>query len=119
MAPPKKPINLDQVFELAKRDWKNTEIASFFNISTDTLDRRCADIIKRGRLAGSAHLRDLQWNKAEEGSERMLIWLGKQRLGQRDQTDVQVSSVKPLVVETSTTKTEIGLSTFEVSDSEQ
>jgi hypothetical protein len=42
------------------------------------------EAIVRGRDGGRGTLRRMQWDKAKKGSDTMLIWLGKNMLGQRD-----------------------------------
>ena len=42
------------------------------------------DAIDRGRRRGRRSLRTAQWAAAESGNVTMLIWLGKQMLGQRN-----------------------------------
>ncbi len=44
--------------------------------------------------ADKEHLLRLQWLKAEQGDTRMLIWLGKQYLNQKD-SDIDMN-VKPI-----------------------
>ena len=67
--------------------------------ATDTIGRRkqddpgFADALKRGKEQGKVSLRRLQWKAAQNGNITMLIWLGKQVLGQRDRME-QASSVK-------------------------
>jgi hypothetical protein len=61
------------------------EIASVVGCSVDTLEKRFSDLIKKGRESGKASLRRQQWALAQKGDKTMLIWLGKQYLGQRDQ----------------------------------
>ena len=41
-------------------------------------------MLERGKAIGRAKLRRLQWQSAIAGSDTMLIWLGKNGLGQRD-----------------------------------
>jgi hypothetical protein len=41
----------------------------------------------KGRSQGKIRLRQLQLKAAEKGSAAILIWLGKQMLGQTDQID--------------------------------
>ena len=48
------------------------------------------EAITRGREMGRYTLRRLQWHKAQLGSDQMLIWLGKQWLGQRDNLNLDV-----------------------------
>ena len=45
--------------------------------------------IDEGRDQGRATLRRLQWQRAHAGSDTMLIWLGKQMLGQRDKAELE------------------------------
>ena len=59
--------------------------------SVDTLERRYADTIKSAKDRGRSSLRRHQWELAQKGNPTMLIWLGKQLLGQRDHRDMQVS----------------------------
>lgn len=61
-----------------------TEIAAVTGLSVDTLERRYAEPIKRGREVGKATLRREQYRLAMNGNPTMLIWLGKQLLGQTD-----------------------------------
>jgi hypothetical protein len=80
----KLPISADHVYKLARRGNYNTEIAAFFDCSVDTIERRFAGELKRGRAERNINLREKQLVVAEQGSAQMLIWLGKQYLGQTD-----------------------------------
>ena len=68
------------------------EICSFLHISIDTLERGLkadykisfAEFFKEYSARGRVGLRRKQYLKAMQGSNSMLIWLGKQFLGQRD-----------------------------------
>jgi hypothetical protein len=95
---PKKFIDPEQVEKLAGMHCTTEEIASFFDVSRDTIERRFQDIILRGRQMGKAKLRRLQWQTAESGNVIMQIWLGKQLLNQSDapKTDGD-AEVKPSV----------------------
>lgn len=42
----------------------------------------------QGRHEGKSSLRRLQWKAAQKGNSAMLVWLGKQMLGQKDKTFV-------------------------------
>jgi hypothetical protein len=46
---------------------------------------------------GRMSLRRLQWKKAQEGNTTMLIWLGKQYLGQSDKQELTGKDGKSLV----------------------
>jgi len=47
-------------------------------------DEKLRDALENGAAKGRATLRRLQWKGAEEGNATMLVWLGKQLLGQKD-----------------------------------
>ncbi len=89
MARPRITVDLNLVEELARLHVPKKEIAAIVGCSVDTLDRRFAAIIDKGNAAGKTKLRRLQMEAAERGNVTMLIWLGKQMLGQSDrpQTD--------------------------------
>lgn len=90
MARPRKVIDKTEVEKLAAMGCSNIEIGSFFDCSADTIERRFAGELRKGREKGKIKLRRLQWQAAEKGNVVMLIWLGKQVLGQRDQMDTKV-----------------------------
>jgi AraC-like DNA-binding protein len=84
---PKIEINEDQLEKLASILCTMEEMASFFGCSVDTLERNFADTIKKGKDKGRMSLRRLQFEKAQTGNTTMLIWLGKQMLGQKDKIE--------------------------------
>ena len=92
---PKIEVNFAEVDKLCQIQCTGEEIASFFGISYDTLERRCkeqfkvslAEYIKEKSAKGKSSLRRLQWKAAMSGNVTMLIWLGKQYLGQSDKTN--------------------------------
>tara|TARA_Y100000401_G_C8250653_1_gene187971 strand:- start:312 stop:641 length:330 start_codon:yes stop_codon:yes gene_type:complete len=85
MARPKKKIEESKVEQLASFGCTNTEIASFFNVNESTIRRGFAEYLTKGRDKGKIRLRQMQWKAAEGGNVSMLIWLGKQVLGQTEQ----------------------------------
>ena len=88
MARPKKhDIDTDKVEQLAGFGCTNTEIASFFGCSTDLIEKSYSEFLTKGRDKGKIRLRQLQWRAAERGNTSMLIWLGKQVLGQSEKTE--------------------------------
>ena len=84
MARPKIVIDENKVYELAKIHCTNEEIAASCNCSADTIERRFAGVIKRGREAGKEQLRRKMFEKAAEGNTTIMIWLSKQHLGMSD-----------------------------------
>lgn len=85
MARPRLKIDPIEVEKLAAMHCTMKEMAAFFNCSVDTLELRFPDVIAKGREKGKIKLRRLQLQAAEKGNVVMLIWLGKQILGQSDQ----------------------------------
>lgn len=81
---PKKNVDEKLVFELAKIHCTKQEIASIVGCHVDTLYARFSDIMQKGVDEGKRSLKRLQWEHAQKGNIQMLIWLGKQWLGQRD-----------------------------------
>jgi len=83
--------------EIGVEDWEKLhamhcsveEIAGLYSVSTRTIETRLkqrtyAEAAMRGRAKGKISLRRRQRQSAEEGDVRMLIWLGKQMLGQKE-----------------------------------
>lgn len=82
-----KTIDRDLVFKLAAIQCTQEEIAEVVGTSVSTLRRRFADLIEKGKQAGRKSLRRAQWDKALNGDTRLLIFLGKQYLQQKDQIE--------------------------------
>lgn len=80
----KKDIDPDQVRKLAAIGCTDVEIGDIVGCSHDTLTRRFKDDLVLGRANGKMSLRRKQWETALGGNVTMLIWLGKQILGQAD-----------------------------------
>jgi len=95
MAAKKIQIDWEIVDELCKIQCTGEEIADVLGCSYDTLERRCkevhktacADYIKKKAAGGKSSLRRMQYKAAEGGNATMLIWLGKQYLGQSDKVE--------------------------------
>jgi hypothetical protein len=84
MARPRKPIDAKQVLRLAKLGCSQAEIGEVLGCSDDTLRRHFAAALKKGYAELNRSLRKAQIDSAKRGNVTMLIWLGKQRLGQRN-----------------------------------
>jgi hypothetical protein len=84
MARPRKQIDAEEVFKLAQIGCKTTEIADWFGVSVDLIDRRFAEELRKGRTTLRQSLRRWQLQAAQKGNVTMQIWLGKQMLGQSD-----------------------------------
>lgn len=79
------------------------EIAGVLGMDYDTLNRNCKDThgipiseyIKTHSSNGKMSLRRAQWKSAEKGNTSMLIWLGKQWLGQKEAQDISITAGVP------------------------
>lgn len=85
----KKDINPEQVHKLAAIGCTDVEIGDIVGCSHDTLTRRFKDELIAGRANGKASLRRKQYEQAMSGNVAMLIWLGKQYLGQTDKQAIE------------------------------
>ncbi len=87
MARPKIKINPEDVKKLASIGCTISEMASFFECSRDTIERRFAAEVLKGRDGGKTRLRRLMWQSAEKGNAVMQIFLAKNVLGYSDKVD--------------------------------
>lgn len=89
---PEKPIDWKIVDQLLLAGCTGTEIAANFDIHADTLYNRIQEkygmtftaFSAERRQKGESILRAKQYEKALEKDNTMLIWLGKQRLNQKE-----------------------------------
>lgn len=78
---------------LARIQCTKAEASAVLGVTRTTFDafldanEKVAEAWSLGPDHGKASLRRSQWRKAEEGNVGMLIWLGKQYLGQRDKSE--------------------------------
>lgn len=97
------PVPLDMVIaeRLAALHCTVEEIASALDVSVNNLWAREAfrEVYKRGWFHGRMSMRRMQWRKAVEGDTRMLIFLGKQILGQREYTNTELTTKAPIPIE--------------------
>lgn len=80
-----KVVPPDDVYKLAEIGCTDREIAEWFQIKEDTLRYNFADYLTKGRAGMKRRLRAVQLSTALAGNATLLIWLGKQYLGQSDQ----------------------------------
>ena len=93
---PRKEINWKAFDKLCHMQCTLAEIAGFFNVSEDTIERRVkeehgdtfAEVHKKKAERGRSSLRRKQFQVANSGNVTMLIWLGKQYFNQRDKTEL-------------------------------
>lgn len=89
-------IDWKKVQSLCKIQCTGEEIAGVLGIDYDTLnnalirekDTTFSDYFKKHSAGGRFSLRRRQFKIAEEGNPTMLIWLGKQYLGQKEKQEV-------------------------------
>lgn len=82
-------INLDEsrIVELASNGNTIREIAAILGVSESLIGHRYRALCEKGRDICCARIRSKQVERALAGSDTMLIWLGKQMLGQSDKLD--------------------------------
>jgi len=80
----KKFVTPDDVYKLAAIGSTNTDIARWFGIEEQTLRYNFSEILQKGREEVKQSLRMAQLKLALSGNAVMLIWLGKNLLGQSD-----------------------------------
>ena len=94
MARPKKyKIDPEQVEKLSGLGCTNTEIASFFGCDESLIRKSYSEFLTKGREKGKIRLRQWQMRAAERGNVAMLIWLGKQMLGQADKQEITTTEL--------------------------
>jgi hypothetical protein len=95
-----KEVDFEQLRTLVRIQCTAEECAAILDMSADTLDTRLkeagyagfSEFYKRYNHEGRASLRRAQWKAAvDEGNPTMLIWMGKQMLGQKDKHDVEIN----------------------------
>lgn len=93
MARPLLEIDPIEVTKLAQLGCKTEEIADFLGCSVDTLDRRFAAELHKGRADLKMTLRRMQIQAAQKGNVVMMIWLGKQLLGQMERSQIDIAKI--------------------------
>lgn len=91
----RKIVTPRDVYQLAEIGCTDREIARWFDIDENTLRYNFSDILEKGRDSIKHSLRRAQLKLALSGNAVMLIWLGKNLLGQSD-TPQETDSVRPL-----------------------
>ncbi len=89
-------IDVENLEKLCMLHCTDEELAAFFSVSTRTIESRrkqpqFAEVMSRGKAKGRIAVRRQQMKLMEAGSASMCIWLGKQLLGQRDVTPIELS----------------------------
>ena len=87
---PKLDIDSDKVEMLASFGCSTVEIAKLHNCDEHTIRKRFRSELECGRESMKIKLRQLQWKQAENGNTSLLIFLGKQYLGQSDRNELEL-----------------------------
>jgi hypothetical protein len=94
----RKPIEFDlvELEKLCVLQCTHEEIAAWFNCTVRTIETYAkkpgfSEVMARGRAKGRISVRRAQMKLLESGNATMGVWLGKQLLGQRDVTPVELS----------------------------
>jgi len=91
MARPTKVIDPQSIEMLAGCGCTVAEIAAKLGCSKDTIERRFAAVLKKGRGCRNISLRRKQFELAIAGNVTMLIWLGKLYLEQRERVTITIA----------------------------
>lgn len=107
MGRPRISIDWDQVEKMCAIHCTGEEQAAILGVSYDTLNRACqrehdmsfAEYFKQKASHGKMSLRRKQYTTAMDGNTTMLVWLGKNWLGQSDQPEAEPVDLQPIVVQ--------------------
>lgn len=91
----KTELDEDVIVKLAAIHCTMDEIAHICGCIKDTIERRpeLMEKIHKARAEGKSSIRRHQWKLAQAGNATMLIWLGKQLLGQKDVSRIELADV--------------------------
>src|SRR6266851_1007653 len=94
----RKMVNIDlvELEKLCSLQCTDEEIGAWFGVSTRTIESRrkqpqFSEVMNRGKAKGRISVRRAQMKLLESGNGTMGVWLGKQLLGQRDVTPIELS----------------------------
>ena len=85
--------DMEEVHKLCQLNCTDAEVAAFFDVSLRTVERERQsnpefnEVIEQGKSFGKLSLRRKQVELAMDGNPTMLIWLGKQYMGQKDKQE--------------------------------
>lgn len=92
---PKKELDYELIENLSLIQCTQDEIASCLGVNVKTLraDDKFLELYKIGQEKGKMSLRRYQFDCAKKGNSAMLIWLGKQYLGQSEKMAIVNSDI--------------------------
>jgi hypothetical protein len=83
---------------------RTNEIGDYFGVNEGTIRKGYSAFLIKGRANRKAKLRQLQWRSAEAGNVAMLIFLGKNELGQSDRQDITTNGESITAIEVTIVK---------------
>ena len=94
----KHDIPADKVKMLASFGCSYIEIGKYFGCSEGVIRKRFKTEYEQGREEMKLSLRQMQWKNAQQGNTALLIFLGKNFLGQTDKSQVDHTNNLELVL---------------------
>ena len=99
---PKKEIDKEEFEKLCEIQCTRDEICDFFDVTDKTLAGWCrrtygmpfSEVFRIKRRVGFISLRRYQYQAVKEGNTTMLVWMGKQWLGQTEKPSVDIEEQK-------------------------
>lgn len=83
--------DINQMKVLARCHCPDSEIAAYLECGERTLQRKFGAVLTECREAGKANVRAKQYELAMKGNVALLIWLGKQILGQKENPLIEIN----------------------------
>lgn len=96
---PNKVLNAGMIQIMAMKGLTQEDIAAVLGCSADTIYRNYAGAFAIGRQKCMSSLRRKQFEMAMKGDRTMLVWLGKNLLGQKDRHELTGKDDSPLMPE--------------------
>lgn len=101
IGPPFKDIDFADFEKCCQMQCTQEEIAGWFEIDEETLVDRVtqhynkpySEVYKKYSAGGKCSLRRRQFRRAQNGDKVMMIWLGKQYLGQSEKVEQKVTEI--------------------------
>jgi len=95
-------VDFEVAFRAASIGCTDNELAALVGMSRRGFDLRLskdeslAEQIEQARDRGRVTLRRMQWQRAQAGSDHMLVWLGKNFLNQTDKREMTGANGGPM-----------------------
>jgi hypothetical protein len=91
---PRKELDAEQVYKLARIGCTQAEIADIFNVNEATIRRNYAEEYRRAQGDYKTSIKRAQFLRVKKGSDTMLVHLGKTVLGQTEKATDGQSEVR-------------------------